>query len=72
MDIKQQRAFRTFKRQRTVRTSNRKGFQDQDIRGMRINGTSSSRGNLGIKQGLRAAGDERSGGQAPDQAAEDN
>ena len=33
---------------------------------MRINGTSSSRGYSGIKQGQSAAGDERGGGRAPE------
>ena len=43
MDIKQKRAFRTFRWQKTVKTSSSKGFQDQDVRGMRTNGTSNSR-----------------------------
>ena len=33
MDIKQQRAFRTFRRQRTVRTSSRKGFSGSEHQG---------------------------------------
>ena len=50
MDIKQQWAFRTPGGREQSGHQAEQVFQDQDIRGMRTNGTSRSRGHLGIKQ----------------------
>ena len=64
MDIKQLRAFRTFRQQRIVRTSRRKGFSGSGHQGDEDKRDIKQQRILWNQAGTSAAGDERGGGRA--------
>ena len=64
MDIKQLRAFRTFRQQRIVRTSRRKGFSGSGHQGDEDKRDIKQQRILWNQVGTSAARDERGGGRA--------